>query len=426
MKRYFFIIPLIIGAYFLFTAKFNNHFVENPNVAHIGPIKNQNKNSFNKTELIEKTIALHDLQLKSKKEITKSQKPSKQMVNLAKSSGKKPKKSIKRKALFAAQNTKDGQIGSNDTINDTPNDNLFYLNINHRIANASSAWLEYELFGVADYTSVCKGVNDNLSFGGLILKQNNEWTTQKEQINLSDIKDGWNIVRFSSPDQSNIAYKVRNVKIRFENKAKQNQRQLVINQPSTAYYYQRYGYITGFITGKGSEKARIYANNKELRTSQATFEGLVSKEKSDSSVWSSEVKAVFEDGTELSVTVVFTHPDIYDYVTLKNNSFQYATKSFTPKDSINLELNSFALRGQAGSLSRTTKLSVHTLRTQDMPVMGPAMKNVSGQSKGYRLLPHHSQFKNMLKIAVPYDSLAIPKGYRPSDIRTYFYDEEFG
>jgi hypothetical protein len=61
-----------------------------------------------------------------------------------------------------------------------------------------------------------------------------------------------------------------------------------------------------------------------------------------------------------------------------------------------------------------------------MAVMNSGLNNVTGEAKGYRLLPHGTHFKKAVKITIPYDTSQIPSGYRAKDIRTYYFDEQTG
>ena len=54
-------------------------------------------------------------------------------------------------------------------------------------------------------------------------------------------------------------------------------RRLVVNQPNTFAYFQKYGYIQGFVSGKGSEKAKLTVNGKALKSINGVFEGLTEK-----------------------------------------------------------------------------------------------------------------------------------------------------
>lgn len=53
------------------------------------------------------------------------------------------------------------------------------------------------------------------------------------------------------------------------------------------------------------------------------------------------------------------------------------------------------------------------------------MVNVTGENVGaYRLLPNGVHFSEPATIAVPYDDFLLPIGYKPKDIKTFYFDED--
>jgi RHS repeat-associated protein len=325
--------------------------------------------------------------------------------------------------VFKADNPEFGTIGViSGTEVDNPKDNEFHITIDQEISTNKQAYLEYDLYGVQDFTSVCKGVNDNVSMGGLLARVSNTWSNQSEQIPASQLRKGDNIIRFSVPENCDYGYKVKNIKIRFEDE-EDNFRRLVINQPTTHYYYKKYGYINGFVTGKGSENAKIYANGKPIRIYRSMFEGKIEKNQDTLESWQTEITAVFEDGQKLSTIVDFERPSLCDYTGEYSTKIPYSEIEVSQTSGIKLNLAGFKLEGEEGSIKNKTKLSVTGVRAEDMSMIGSSMVNVTGENKGYRCLPHGSKFDKDLKIHVKYDTASIPKGYSPKDIRTYYYDE---
>lgn len=165
-----------------------------------------------------------------------------------------PVKKVDRIRVYKADYQKEGRIGKfNGT--DNPSDNVYHINID-TILPGESAWLEYELYGLEDFTSVSRGINDQISFGGLLVKKNQEWNPQKEEIKLSELKKGINIIRFTVPEKANYNYKVKNVRIRVatQNDKTNNDRKLVVNQPTTSYFHKNIGYVRGYVEGRGATK----------------------------------------------------------------------------------------------------------------------------------------------------------------------------
>jgi RHS repeat-associated protein len=90
---------------------------------------------------------------------------------------------------------------------------------------------------------------------------------------------------------------------------------------------------------------------------------------------------------------------------------------------VHLKLGGAELSGDSGSVKENTNLTLTALRSVDMPVMGSGMVNVTAGAKGYRFLPHGSLFAKDLALKINYDTTLLPAGYRASDIRTYYFDD---
>lgn len=317
-----------------------------------------------------------------------------------------------------------GNIGITDnTLYDNPKDNVFNIYIENDINENTQFFLEYDLYGVQDFNSVCRGINENISIGGIFVKKSNTWSHQIEKIPTSQLKKGKNKVLFSVQPENEYGYIVKNVRFRVENE-NNTERQINICQPAERLYYDQYGYISGFVSGKGSDKAKIYANGKLLKTYNSQFEGIVNKTNNKSQRWNAEITAIFEDGQTISKTISYDQPAKFDYKADCREMVPFS-ETFVKNDSkINLFLNGFALEGDASSVETEQMLTVTGLRAQDMPLLNPDMVNVTAENSGYRCLPHGSKFLKNLEIRIKYDTARIPKGYGPDDIRTFYYDEE--
>ncbi|PKP02145.1 MAG: hypothetical protein CVU11_12945, partial [Bacteroidetes bacterium HGW-Bacteroidetes-6] len=325
--------------------------------------------------------------------------------------------------MFYAQDTKPGAIGMHDgSIVDDPHDNVFSVYIDELPQNARQAYLEYELYGVEDFSSVCRSINDEVSVGGAFVKLSNEWKTQTEKISANQLRQGENKVRFSIPGDNEFGYFVKNVRIRFGESVSET-RQVVVNQPESRNYYNNAGYVSGYISGTGSEDAQIYAGGKPIRLHDGVFEGIVEKSFDSMQDWQTEIRVVFADGEVIRKTVEFRNPTGSDFTNRLEVSVPHSVAYANPRMPVSMNLQGFSLQGGVGSVVSNVELSVTGLRQQDMPLPGTGMINVTAGSDGYRCLPHGNLFSNEVKVHVKYDTARIPKGYGPRDIRTFYYDE---
>ncbi len=339
-----------------------------------------------------------------------------------------PTKTIKNSSInqiiYKSSNTHEGIVGLfNKDHFDNPAYNVFHINLDKDVSDNSEVYLEYELYGVKDFSSVCKSINDQLSTGGLFICKSEGWSKQSEQINPKILHDGLNIVRFTVPDNATYGYKVRNISLRVKPTLINDERKLVVNQPNNFTYFRKYGYLQGFVSGTGSEKAKLSINGKPINNLNGLFEGLTEKQDTGKGVWNATVIAEFEDEMQLKTNIKFNKQSDYDFAFASNNKIQHTEQQISPIEKINVKHQGLQLSGDTNSLNRIANLSVTTLRSIDMPVMGTGMVNVTGDGKGYRLLPHGSKFDKDLKIKIKYDTTLLPVGYRPEEIRTYYFDE---
>ncbi len=123
------------------------------------------------------------------------------------------------------------------------------FNILDELSIQRQAYLEYDLFGLEDFTSVSRSINDGVSMGGKIIKLRYEWSHQVEKISISELKKGINIIRFHILKQANYHYKIKNARIRFAEKIN-NERKIIVNLPTDISHYGEYFYINGYVSNK--------------------------------------------------------------------------------------------------------------------------------------------------------------------------------
>lgn len=81
----------------------------------------------------------------------------------------------------------------------------------------------------------------------------------------------------------------------------------------------------------------------------------------------------------------------------------------------------------ADALAAATIISVAPLREDDLPALDPGMTNVtSGPRRGYRFLPHPMQFRDPIRVTLPYDQTLLPPGLSEQDVRTFYFDDQAG
>ena len=337
------------------------------------------------------------------------------------------KENVEISKRYFASNEREGQIGiSDEKPIDNPFDNIFHVNIDKNIKGNETIWLEYELKGVQDFTGISRSINDRLAVGGYLVKKADEWIEQKELVNAEDLKYGDNIIRFTIPENADYSYEIRNLGIRIEpyNETQSiPERRLVVNQPSTEYYYGKLGYFRGLVIGDDSEEAKVLVNGEKIRYQKGTFESLVEKPLNSKENWSVRVQAIFPDGQELFVDIPFNKPSEWDYTNGFDKEIHYTEQLVSNQESFLLQLADAKLEGDTGAIDVSTNLSITALRDIDVPALDAGMINVTAGYSGYRFLPHGTGFKKDVSVELGYDTTKIPNGYGEKDIKTYFFSE---
>lgn len=287
-------------------------------------------------------------------------------------------------------------------------------------------------------------------------------------INGKDLQVGWN----SLPIQSK-GNPIDGIRLRFINGSKASAeiseivpigsgvgatyaKHIEITYPEAGEYYGDSAYLRGFVqpADNGSGAPRIYAAGTELLSEQGGFEGLIDKnlgKPGTNGAWSVDIKAVYPNGQTLTKTVNFWQPG--DPQTIDGEMKAYyaanagSSASSTPgssavpgansvipvgvtvenDDTIILEHDEGILELKASAKDPKVRLSISSLKQDDLPPLDPGMVNVTkGPRAGYRFLPHGTIFKKNVKVKIPYDGNKIPLGFTADDVKTYYYDTDIG
>src|SRR5690606_24831404 len=95
-----------------------------------------------------------------------------------------------------------GQIGVfSEDEEDGIEDNFFTIQIPAHPTTGNSAYLVYDLYGLANHQSVPRSINRNPAIGGDVITASYQWATQKDEINPALLKSGKNTIHFTAPVQ---------------------------------------------------------------------------------------------------------------------------------------------------------------------------------------------------------------------------------
>jgi len=322
--------------------------------------------------------------------------------------------------LILHADLKEGIIGTSASIPvDNPSDNLFTIQID-TIPQNSSVYLTYELYGVSGHHSVARSINNRQSTGGYIIKNQPGWSLQKEEINAAWLKKGENNILFTIPKGAGYQYKIKNLSVEIEKTGSANPL-LVVARQNIVLSKDNTIYIKGFLKGSG-KGARIYAGTVPLAIKDNEFEGFITLTEEIRKNKFIVIRAADSNGLlgqELLMLDNLLEADRLFPITEKQTE---ASALFTAHTKAHLNIDGASIALSDSALTKDFRVSVTQLRTIDIAPVESGMVNVTRGGKGYRFLPDGTTFDKPVRITIAYDTLLLPHGYSPKDIRTYFFD----
>ena len=144
----------------------------------------------------------------------------------------------------------EGTIGlETGDLKDSPHDNIFLIDLEETRSADSEYTLEYDVFGVQGAEAVRRSVNQRLSVGGYLVKESDQWTSCREHLSASWLKNGTNVVQFH---EIGLAYKIRNVRI-IEKKSNEAINDIAVLNSSIEYEKNGMTYIRCVVPGNSKE-----------------------------------------------------------------------------------------------------------------------------------------------------------------------------
>jgi RHS repeat-associated protein len=317
---------------------------------------------------------------------------------------------------------KQGIIGKSENLPiDELTDNIFSFELKEDVKQEKEAYLEYELFGLADGSQATKSINDQLATGGNIIKSNKTWTKVRERLNPSDIQKGKNFVKFTTFENANYQYMVRNLKMVYEVKKNSNSETIVFNQQATNSYKGKIAF-SGFVTDTSVSKVTVLDN--EFPVINGVFEVAVEEKAPNANLVVSYTnsKGVKTENT-IKVNQLLEEPTA---VHKNNKTLAVTNKIFEKAKSNTLSFAGATIKVDEAGINDTKNISIAGLRYVDLPTLSPEMVNVTADYYGYRMLPHgnHFNIEKPAKIHLKYDEKKFPTGYTAKDVKTFYFDNE--
>ncbi|WP_347216812.1 SpvB/TcaC N-terminal domain-containing protein, partial [Chryseobacterium sp.] len=292
-----------------------------------------------------------------------------------------------------------GEFSENES--DNVADNFFTITIPEVVKQNVRAYLVYDLFGLESYHSVSRSINKNIAFGGNIIVASSKWSAQKEEIPLNSLETGKNTILFTS-SLNGVKYKVKNVKIIFENNLKATD------------------HISSLLSGdnlyiKGVENGSVHVNDQLISSEKGEYETLIKLTESD------KAKGFVKIAGLSGVREYKIPGNIPSFKTLTEEKYVPFTV-IVSKDSEHKEVyENSTLSIEKNSTENTAQVQILKLRKKDYPAISGEIKNMTVNSNAYRLENRFGELTKKMTFSFPYDEKKL--GARSAkELKAFYFD----
>jgi len=314
-----------------------------------------------------------------------------------------------------------GVIGvSNNNPLDDATDNLFKFTIENLPHSSAKVFLKYDLYGVQDLNAVSRSINDRHATGGYLVKIQNAWTSQKEELNVNWLQQGENKVVFSIPKNANFQYQVKNVRLEFDVETNFNS-SLVLQTAALNYTKDNKLYIKGFIRNPTSN-IKVLVEQTTLNFLNGEFEGFITITKEIKERKFVFINAYDDKGVIGQQIIHLDNVAEADKIFEIEKSYPTVVSNFKAKKAGSVETDGAKLIVNDSALIVDKEISITKLRSVDIAPMGSGMVNVTKGGSAYRFLPDGTTFQKPVQIALEYDENLLPKGHSANEIKTFYFD----
>ncbi len=314
-----------------------------------------------------------------------------------------------------------GVIGvSNNNPLDDATDNLFKFTIENLPHSSAKVFLKYDLYGVQDLNAVSRSINERPATGGYLVKIQNAWTSQKEELNVNWLQQGENKVVFSIPKNANFQYQVKNVRLEFDVETNFNS-SLVLQTAALNYTKDNKLYIKGFIRNPTSN-IKVLVEQTTLNFLNGEFEGFITITKEIKERKFVFINAYDDKGVIGQQIIHLDNVAEADKIFEIEKSYPTVVSTFKAKKAGSVETDGAKLIVNDSALIVDKEISITKLRSVDIAPMGSGMVNVTKGGSAYRFLPDGTTFQKPVQIALEYDENLLPKGHSANEIKTFYFD----
>ena len=312
----------------------------------------------------------------------------------------------------------EGTIGKNNTV-DRPYDNVFNFVLEDNVNKEQQYKLTYEVYGVKGLSSVNRTINEALSLGGHLVTKYEEWSTNEEIVFGSELKQGHNSVRFSIAAELDFSYKVRNVKLQ---KLHSVREELIAPvELSVSESKDNTVYLRGQVH---SSIKRLAIGAHRLVPVDGVYEILYALSEEELAQGYLLMHALDEQfNTVRQVVTLDLKSQEADYLIELEKVEETAVVLVDQYNGGELYLGNTSITVGPSAVLSDAEISIRALAAVDIAPMSSGITNVTKDRTAYRFLPHGLQFQEEVTLTIPYDDEAIPNGYKPENIQSFYFDD---
>ncbi|WP_291151923.1 RHS repeat-associated core domain-containing protein [Flavobacterium sp. UBA7680] len=308
---------------------------------------------------------------------------------------------------------------------DDSSDNLFKVHLKDLPTTNSKVYLTYELFGAQDYTAVSRSINNRLSTGGYVVKNQLGWTTQKEEIDVNWLKTGENKIMFGIPVGASYQYQIKNLKIEVEEfKVASVSSNIVIPNLTINYFKNNQIYLKGFLRNSSANDVKVYFEDNLVSFTDGEFEGFLTLTEALKKRKFIIIKALDSKGLIGQEIITLDNLIEADRIFTLDKVEDKVSKIFKAQQSNYLQADGAKVTLKDSALVEDKEITIKKLRAIDIAPMASGMINVTKGGLGYRFLPDGTKFEKPVILSIAYDENLIPKGYTSNDIKTFYFNTD--
>lgn len=302
---------------------------------------------------------------------------------------------------------KQGTIGTfSEKEEDRISDNFFTVELPDRVNAKKTAYLEYDLYGLASYHSVPRSLNHNIAFGGDIIVPNAQWNHQREEISSDLLRTGTNTILFNTP-LAGVKYKVKNLKIVFENNKATNKNVIVSSVLSEDKLY---------VKGNNFQSGAVYINKEKINVQNREFEKILELTEQD------KKSGHFTVSTDGSMQAYKIPAAVKAYKIIDKPYFSPRKIEISNDSEYNISYENLDVKIDKET-SKSASVEILKLREKDFPSTAQGLKNVTLNNAAYRISITSGKLAKKLKLSLPYDENRLGL-ISPKDIKVFYFDYE--